>query len=98
MTKRRRIFAAVLAALVALVVLSSSVFLIEHADHDCAGEDCPVCRQLDACVQNLKNLAAAALVVLVAAVFTAAARICADGRLSAYAPRTPVALKVKLSN
>lgn len=98
MTSRNRIIAAVLAALAALVMLSSAVFLIEHADHDCAGEDCPVCERLYACAQNFRRLAAAAPVVLAAVVFAAVLRICVNGSLRACALRTPVALKVKLSD
>ena len=64
MTNHSRIAAAALAAITILVVLSSSVFIIEHADHDCTGEDCPICEQLYACAQNLKNLAAAVAVVM----------------------------------
>ena len=45
MTKKR-ILTAVLAALVLAVMLSSSLFIIEHADHDCTGEDCPICRTI----------------------------------------------------
>ncbi len=98
MTRRNRIIAAALAALVALVMLSSAVFLIEHADHDCAGEDCPVCERLYACAQNFGRLAAAAFVVLAVAYFAIVSRICAGGSLPACVSRTPVALKVKLSN
>ncbi len=98
MTGKTRITAAVLAALVALVALSSVVFMISHAEHDCAGEDCPVCAQLYACAQNLKHLAAAAGVVFAVVVFAAVLRMLADGKAGVYAPRTPVALKVKLSD
>ena len=98
MTKQRRIFAVVLAALAVLIVLSASVFMIEHAGHECVGEDCPICAQIYACAENLKNLAAVAAVVFAAAAFAAALRVCADGELPVYVPRTPVSLKVKLSN
>ena len=98
MTKQRRIFAAVLAVFVVLVVLSASVFMIEHADHECAGEGCPICERLDSCAQSLRSLAAAAVVVSVVSAFAAALRVCADGEQPASAPRTPVSLKVKLSN
>ena len=98
MTKQRRLLAAVLAALVVLVALSASVFMIEHADHDCVGEDCPICERLFACAQNLKNLAAAAVVVFAAVAFAAVLLVSIEGYLSAYLQRTPVSLKVKLSN
>ncbi|MBO4915374.1 MAG: hypothetical protein J5449_09235 [Oscillospiraceae bacterium] len=98
MTKKRRIAAAVLAALVVLVALSASVFMIEHADHDCAGEDCAICERLYACAQNLRSLAAAAIVVFAAVIFASVLRVCVDRGASSYAQRTPVSLKVKLSN
>lgn len=98
MAKRNRVYAALLAAIFVLVVLSSSIFIIEHADHDCTGEDCPICEQLFACAQNLKRLtnAAAAVVVAVALVILPRAVI---RRLAAvYVFGSPIALKVKLSN
>lgn len=98
MTKKTRIFAAVLAALVVLVALSASAFMIEHADHDCTGEDCPVCERLFACAQSLRNLAGAAVVVLASVAFASVVSASADGYLPAYVPRTPVSLKVKLSD
>ena len=98
MTNRSRIAAAVLAAITILVVLSSSIFIIEHADHNCTGEDCPICEQLYSCAQNLKNLAAAAIAVTVMIAFRFAAYAGVGQAKYAYAPHTPVNLKVKLSN
>ena len=41
-----------MAAMVLFVVLFSAFFIMSHADHDCIGEDCPVC----ACIQQCENL------------------------------------------
>lgn len=71
MTKKR-ILAAVLTALVLVVMLSSSLFIIEHADHDCTGEDCPICQQIYLCTQTLKTLSIA---VIAATVFFALAAL-----------------------
>lgn len=98
MTNRSRIAAAVLAAITVFVVIFSSVFLVEHADHDCTGEDCPICEQLYACAQNLKNLAAAAVTVMVMLAVRFALQAVMGQTKCAYIPRTPVNLKVKLSN
>ena len=98
MTNRSRIAAAVLAAITILVVLSSSIFIIEHADHNCTGEDCPICEQLCACAQNLKNLTTVAVTVMVIIAFRFALQAVIGQAKYAYAPHTPVNLKVKLSN
>ena len=67
MTKKR-IMAVILAALVLIVMVSSSLYIAEHADHDCTGEDCSICQQIYLCTQTLKTLS---LAVIAAAVFYA---------------------------
>lgn len=59
---------AALMLLVLLLFLLTSVFFIAHeADHDCTGEDCPVCALIQIAESNLRQLgtgapAAAALI------------------------------------
>lgn len=57
----RRITA--MAALVAtvLVMLFSTVFLAEHADHNCTDAHCHICMVMDQCSNNLKTIGAALL-------------------------------------
>ena len=98
MKKRNCITAAVLAVLFALTILTSSVFIISHADHDCTGEDCPICEQVYACAQSLKNLVAAVAAMMVMLAFRFAAQAVMEQAKYAYIPHTPVNLKVKLSN
>lgn len=98
MPNRSRIAAAVLAAITILVVLSSSIFIIEHADHNCTGEDCPICEQLYASARNLKNLAAAAVTMIVMIAFRFAVQAGIGQAKYTYIPHTPINLKVKLSN
>ncbi len=50
--KISRVFACIVAAMVLFVVLFSAFFIVSHADHDCTGEDCPVC----ACMQQCENI------------------------------------------
>ncbi len=50
--KISRSFACIMAAMVLIIVLFSSFFIVSHADHDCTGEDCPVC----ACIQQCENI------------------------------------------
>lgn len=95
---RKKLFAALTAAALALVMLFSLVFLAREADHDCRGEDCAICAQIALCEQLLKNL-------ILAAAILAALRILAAFRAESgehapvrFGPVTPVSLKVKLSD
>ena len=48
----RRVLACIMAVMVFFVVLFSAFFIVSHADHDCTGEDCPIC----ACMQQCENI------------------------------------------
>ena len=47
-----RVFACIMASMVFFMVLFSTFFIVSHADHDCTGEECPVC----ACIQQCENI------------------------------------------
>ncbi len=98
MTKKTRIAAAVLAALAVFVMLSSAFFIVAHAGHDCAGEDCPICEQICACVKSFQRFALAALSASAAVMLVCACDIRLGGKACAFVPSTPILLKVKLSN
>ena len=44
------------------VVLFSSFYIADHANHDCIGEDCPVCAVMEQCRIILKTIGTAVLV------------------------------------
>ncbi|MCR5649665.1 MAG: hypothetical protein K6F86_00615 [Lachnospiraceae bacterium] len=48
---RITVTAGIMAVMMLVVVLFSSFFIAAHADHDCTGEDCPIC----ACIQQCEN-------------------------------------------
>ena len=98
MTKKLRFLTRLLAATLAVVMLSSAIYIAVEADHACSGEDCAVCRQISACENLLKalGLAGAAAAVTAALTYALCKAIlpCAE-RLGTG---TLVSLKVKLSN
>ena len=97
MTKKRRLISCFLAALFVLVMLSSLVFIVLEAEHDCTGEDCPVCYQINVCERTLKSGLAAAVFFaagLAGVICSPAAPLPTGVRLCL----TPVTLKVKLSD
>ena len=56
MTRRNRT-AAILAAVLALILLFSALFIVLEADHDCHGENCRVCMQIRLCEGLLRQAA-----------------------------------------
>lgn len=70
MTKNLRLITRLLAAVLAAVMLSSAVYIAVEANHDCSGEDCAICHQLQVCENLLKSIGLAGA----AAVFAAAVR------------------------
>ena len=53
--KQKRICAFLAAFLVTAVLLLSGFFIVTHTEHDCTGEECPVCAELHACDNPLDN-------------------------------------------
>ena len=98
MTKKFRFMVRLLAVVLAVVMLSSAIYLAVEANHDCSGEDCAICRQISICENLLKTLGLAGAAAAVTAAFTytmcKAILPCAETTDTL----TLVALKVKLSN
>ena len=98
MTKKPCFMTRLLAAVLAVVMLSSAIYIAVEANHDCSGDDCAICSQISICENLLKSLGLAGAAAAITAAFTytmcRAILPCAEmnGTL------TLVALKVKLSN
>ena len=98
MEKKKRIAAILLAVTLLFVILCSAAFIAEEANHDCAGENCPICDQISVCQNILKTFSLAVCAVALAAAFIYTLRkhifACTD-MVPSY---TLVSLKVKLTN
>ena len=98
MTKKKRIISLIVAVAVFFVMLYSVLYIAAEANHDCVGENCPICYQISVCENTLKNLSLAVCAVAFAAAFTYT--LCRS--ISACADVTPsytlVLLKVKLTD
>ena len=98
MTKKPCFMTHLLAAVLAVVMLSSAIYIAVEANHDCSGDDCAICRQISICENLLKSLGLAGAAAAITAAFTytmcRAILPCAE----TIGTLTLVALKVKLSN
>ena len=98
MNLKRRVFSALLILLIVFVLFASFYFILHESNHDCSGEECPVCALVAVCRNTLKNFSAA--LVLYALLRSLAPGIiasvsCRDDH-SCFA--SPVSLKVRLLN
>ena len=98
MTNKKHLVAVFLAAVVLFALMSSLFVSIHEADHDCIGENCPVCTVIAICRNTLKALGGALVAAaLVFACFCLGVSVITRFRIVKY-NETPVSLKVKLLN
>ena len=98
MTKKPCFMTRLLAAVLAVVMLFSAVYIAVEADHDCFGDDCAICRQISICENLLKSLGLAGAAAAVTAAFTYTMCKAILPCTEMNGTLTLVALKVKLSN
>lgn len=91
-------FASVLALLVAFIMLFSVLFIALEADHDCCGEGCAVCAQIQACEDLLRNLLMVPVLAAAVRCLYALSRVLSEAGYCAFHPHTLVVLKIKLSD
>ena len=99
MTDRKQVRALLLCAGFILVLFVSSAFLIHEADHDCCGEDCPICRTIAMTTALMRAFFMIAAVWLLSSA-SAAAVSARNGSDTARfgVSDTPVSRKIRMNN
>ena len=97
MQKVKKLLSAFLALVVLCTFFSSVFFIIHEADHDCNGENCPVCAAITVCRSFISALCVTAVIFACSLLCGAFARVLRviyvrSGKF------TPVSLRVKLLN
>lgn len=98
MEKKKKIAAILLAVTVMFVMPYSALFIAAEADHDCVGENCPICYQISVCENTLKNLSLAVCAVAIAVAFTYTLCRSISACTDVIPSHTLVSLKVKLTD
>lgn len=93
-----RTFAAITAIAMLLVILLAGIFIALEADHECEGEDCPICECLEQCQATLHQLGS--VTVTSKAVLFPVLLLIVSGIHFAMVIRreTPVSIKVQSNN
>ena len=55
-TKKQKILASIICMAFVAAALFSMLFIIKEADHDCTGDNCPICACIHQAEQTLKQL------------------------------------------
>lgn len=95
---KKRIGALVLAAIVLFVLLGGFLFVLEHANHECADSECPVCAQMQLCMRAFQTISRMVTAVTIAFLCKVSIRSSFARSESVSAHWTLVSLKVKLSS
>lgn len=76
----------------------SSIYITAHADHECHGEDCPICAQIKTAQKRLRELTNVTLMGIIA-LYYGFALIGILGRELFNSERSdPVARKIRMNN
>ena len=79
-------------------VMLSSSYIAKEMDHDCIGEDCPICEQMEECSLVLEKAGAACGLALAFVILTICLRAVARPVLTPVLLPTPFSWKVRLNN
>lgn len=98
MAKRTRFAAACGAVLLVFALLFSVFFIVSEADHNCIGEDCPICHQIQTCQKLLEQLSTAHSTSGIGAALFFFLLLAALRTQNIFTASSPVLWKVKLLN
>ena len=61
----RKLLGVILELFLIAVIFFSMLFIsMEMGHHDCSGEECPVCRALEECINNLRSFGTACVIAV----------------------------------
>ncbi len=88
----------ILALILILCILFSICFIILEAEHDCTGEDCPVCISLAQCEELIQKFGLWSVFIAVCKKLFSPHIVPFIGNMIRLSAKTPVTLKIQLNN
>jgi len=98
MNQKTRSLALLAAVAMVFVMVASSLFVIHNAIHECDGECCQICQQIELCTTHSETFAVAVITAAFTMAMVWVSRCRAEGPETIFVPGSLVTLKVKLSN
>ena len=97
-SKVLRITAGIMGVMMLFIVLFSAFYIAAEADHDCCGEDCPICACIHQCENILRGIGDGAAVRCAAVAPVILILFAAAFVIAAFSQDTLVSRKVRLNN
>lgn len=98
MSRHKRIAAGITGILMLFIMLFSAFYIASETDHDCTGEDCPICACIQQCENTLNQIGdgiAPQVAVIIPVVFLLVSIFLFE---SLFSQETLVSRKVRLNN
>lgn len=96
--KKNKIIAIFLSMIILLTIFMSYQLIIYEADHDCTGNNCPVCQEIEQAINFINEVKVIPLATLAMIVFEICRNLCKLSIDSRNFSNTLVSLKVELLN
>ena len=93
----RKVLSVIAVFLMVLMMTASVFYIAEETEHDCCGEECPVCECIHIC-ESILNHTQIKVVFDSAVVFIISAALCETAICSGFASDTLVSYKVRLDS
>ena len=61
-TKKKQVFSMAVCILFLFVTFASLFYIVKEENHNCTGEDCPICANIHQAEQTLRNLGAGTVI------------------------------------
>ena len=98
MNRKKRLLSSLLCVIFVAALIVSGALIATHLQHDCPGENCPVCAAISTWEQLLRGMALAAALESALLLAQRALGVCLAARFNGTTAHTLVTLKVKLSD
>ena len=98
MTGKKRFAAVIMCIMLVLSIFTASFYIVSRAHHECTGQDCPICHEIQLCVQFLNTVGGAVILSAVVLFTVHEILIVLMSFVHVCQNNTLVSLKVKLSD
>jgi hypothetical protein len=86
-------------ACLALLAVFAEIFIFTHLIHDCTGEDCAICEQIEIAQRVLEKLGRIAAAVFLAFTIADYTKLLVKPSVAfLFQPSTPVSLKIRINS
>ena len=97
-TKKKRVFSRAVCILFLFVTFASLFYIVKEENHNCTGEDCPICANIHQAEQTLRNLGTGTIAHAVVNPMPLMFILAIAGQASVVLNTSLVSQKVRLNN